>query len=117
MKIVPNPPNIAKYRLSTKEYAIVAFLALGLEMPEICSRMFICSKTFKNHMSRIYVKLGMHSNIPGRSARLRIIIMMLEDESLILVPEAHPEPFDERNKAIPYTQQPLFRQTTNTTPK
>jgi two-component system, NarL family, response regulator DegU len=47
--------------LSERELEIVELIAEGLSNKEITSRLYLSEKTVKNHITRIFLKLGMYS--------------------------------------------------------
>lgn len=52
--------------LTTREVELMACLAQGLSNAEIAGRLFLSEKTVKNHLGRIYAKLG----VAGRGAAI-----------------------------------------------
>ena len=47
--------------LSTREIEVMSMIAGGLTNGEIAARLFLAEKTVKNHVRRIYSKLGVHN--------------------------------------------------------
>lgn len=48
----------ARFRLSTREVEVLGELALGASNQEIARTLYVAEKTVKNHLNRIYPKLG-----------------------------------------------------------
>ena len=55
--------------LSTREIEVMSLIADGHTNGEIATHLFLAEKTVKNHVRRIYSKLGVH-NPPGRHRAL-----------------------------------------------
>lgn len=51
-------PTIEGSTLSRRELQVLALLAEGLQYKEIATRLYIAAPTVKQHLSRIYSKLG-----------------------------------------------------------
>jgi DNA-binding NarL/FixJ family response regulator len=49
------------HRLSAREVEVMALIAEGQTNGEIAARLFLAEKTVKNHVRRIYSKLGVGS--------------------------------------------------------
>jgi DNA-binding NarL/FixJ family response regulator len=47
--------------LSTREIEVMSMIAGGLTNGEIATHLFLAEKTVKNHVRRIYSKLGVHN--------------------------------------------------------
>jgi DNA-binding NarL/FixJ family response regulator len=47
--------------LSTREIEVMSLIAGGHTNGEIAARLFLAEKTVKNHVRRIYSKLGVHN--------------------------------------------------------
>lgn len=47
--------------LSAREIEVMSLIAGGHTNPEIAARLFLAEKTVKNHVRRIYSKLGVHN--------------------------------------------------------
>jgi DNA-binding NarL/FixJ family response regulator len=47
--------------LSTREIEVMSLIAGGHTNGEIAARLFLAEKTVKNHVRRIYSKLGVHT--------------------------------------------------------
>ena len=47
--------------LSAREMEVMSLIAGGHTNPEIAARLFLAEKTVKNHVRRIYSKLGVHN--------------------------------------------------------
>jgi DNA-binding CsgD family transcriptional regulator len=60
---VDEPSRLA---LSARETEVMALIAGGHTNGEIAARLFLAEKTVKNHVRRIYSKLG----VPNRSAAI-----------------------------------------------
>jgi DNA-binding CsgD family transcriptional regulator len=54
-----SPPEI--HRLSAREMEVMSLIADGQTNGEIAARLFLAEKTVKNHVRRIYSKLGVGS--------------------------------------------------------
>lgn len=52
------PPDLG---LSTREAEIMSLIAGGRTNGEIAAQLFLAEKTVKNHVNRIYAKLGVGS--------------------------------------------------------
>jgi DNA-binding NarL/FixJ family response regulator len=52
------PEGAAGLRLSAREAEIMSLIADGRTNGEIATRLFLAEKTVKNHVNRIYSKLG-----------------------------------------------------------
>jgi DNA-binding NarL/FixJ family response regulator len=65
LRRAPGPANDADQTglgsLSAREREILNLLARGRSNREISEELFITNKTVKNHLSRVYEKLGVHS--------------------------------------------------------
>ena len=53
-----DPPGLG---LSTREAEIMSLIAGGRTNGEIAAQLFLAEKTVKNHVNRIYAKLGVGS--------------------------------------------------------
>jgi len=51
----------ASLGLSTREIEVMSLIAGGHTNGEIAARLFLAEKTVKNHVRRIYSKLGVHN--------------------------------------------------------
>jgi DNA-binding CsgD family transcriptional regulator len=51
----------AGHGLSAREIEVMALIAGGHTNGEIAAHLFLAEKTVKNHVRRIYSKLGVHS--------------------------------------------------------
>jgi DNA-binding NarL/FixJ family response regulator len=51
----------ARLGLSTREIEVMSMIAGGHTNGEIATRLFLAEKTVKNHVRRIYSKLGVHN--------------------------------------------------------
>jgi DNA-binding NarL/FixJ family response regulator len=59
LRVVPTPrPALAGERLSKRERDIMNGIARGLSNDEIAQVLFISKKTVKNHINRLFAKLG-----------------------------------------------------------
>jgi DNA-binding NarL/FixJ family response regulator len=54
-----SPPEV--HRLSAREVEVMSLIADGQTNGEIAARLFLAEKTVKNHVRRIYSKLGVGS--------------------------------------------------------
>jgi DNA-binding CsgD family transcriptional regulator len=55
-------PSMSRpHGLSLREAEIMGLIAAGHSNPEIASRLVLAEKTVKNHVNRIYAKLGAQS--------------------------------------------------------
>ena len=66
----PGPPQALLDQLTPREAEIMAALAQGLTNAEIARLLFLSEKTVKNHLNRIYVKVGLRSRAEAVSAWL-----------------------------------------------
>ena len=64
-----------RWRLSPRERQIVTLLANGCSNQEIANRLGLRLQTVKNHLSRIYRKLG----VPNR---VQLAVLVVQKESL-----------------------------------
>ena len=55
------PGDAAALGLSAREAEIMSLIAGGHTNGEIAARLFLAEKTVKNHVNRIYAKLGVGS--------------------------------------------------------
>ncbi len=51
----------ARLGLSAREIEVMSMIADGHTNGEIATRLFLAEKTVKNHVRRIYSKLGVHN--------------------------------------------------------
>jgi DNA-binding NarL/FixJ family response regulator len=51
----------ASLGLSTREIEVMSLIAVGHTNGEIAAHLFLAEKTVKNHVRRIYSKLGVHT--------------------------------------------------------
>ena len=60
--------------LTSREREVLAHLALGLTNAQIASELHVSNKTVRNHLSNVFVKLGIsdrgHAIVLAREARL-----------------------------------------------
>lgn len=56
-------PRLLDADLSTRELEIVALAAQGFDNKDIAERLYLSDKTVRNHLSRIYQKLGVSNRI------------------------------------------------------
>lgn len=56
-------PTTGMWRFSPRERQIVTFLATGCSNQEIADRLGLRLQTVKNHLSRIYRKLGVPNRV------------------------------------------------------
>ena len=59
----PQGPAATSPRVSPRERQIVAFIATGCSNREIAARMGLRTQTVKNHLCRIYRKLGLPNRV------------------------------------------------------
>ncbi|MEW9534346.1 LuxR C-terminal-related transcriptional regulator [Microbispora sp. NPDC049125] len=57
---VDNPPGMG---LSKREAEVMELIATGHSNGQIAQRLFLSEKTVKNHVNRIYAKLGVESRV------------------------------------------------------
>ncbi len=57
----PSVSSVPGLGLSTREAEIMSLIADGRTNGEIATRLFLAEKTVKNHVNRIYSKLGVGS--------------------------------------------------------
>jgi DNA-binding NarL/FixJ family response regulator len=55
--------KIDNYKLSPREKEIVIHLCKGMQIKEICAKLFISVHTIKNHIRQVYVKCGVQNRI------------------------------------------------------
>jgi ATP/maltotriose-dependent transcriptional regulator MalT len=53
----------AELGLSKRETEVMELIAIGCSNGEIAQRLFLSEKTVKNHVNRIYAKLGVDSRV------------------------------------------------------
>jgi DNA-binding CsgD family transcriptional regulator len=58
---VSDGPSLPGLRLSARELEVMALIAGGHTNGEIAAHLFLAEKTVKNHVRRIYSKLGVDS--------------------------------------------------------
>ncbi|MEV0663669.1 response regulator [Actinomadura luteofluorescens] len=63
---------IERFGLSAREIAIVDLVARGLSNREIAGRLFLAEKTVKNHLNRVYPKIGVSSRSGAIALWLRL---------------------------------------------
>jgi DNA-binding NarL/FixJ family response regulator len=56
-----NMPSLPSMRLSARELEVMSLIAGGHTNGEIAAHLFLAEKTVKNHVRRIYSKLGVDS--------------------------------------------------------
>jgi DNA-binding NarL/FixJ family response regulator len=56
-----SPDDAPDLGLSARETEIMSLIAGGLTNGEIAAQLFLAEKTVKNHVNRIYSKLGVRS--------------------------------------------------------
>lgn len=61
----PQPSRVAG--LSSREAEIMALIAAGHSNGQIAERLVLAEKTVKNHVNRIYAKLGVGSRLAAIS--------------------------------------------------
>ena len=59
----PQDPSAQSPRFSPRERQIVAFIATGCSNREIAARMGLRTQTVKNHLCRIYRRLGLPNRV------------------------------------------------------
>lgn len=64
--------------LSDREEEVLSLVAGGLTTPEIAERLFISSRTVKNHLSSIYDKLGVGDKTQALIRAVRLGIVRIE---------------------------------------
>jgi len=57
----PSLPSLPNLRLSARELEVMSLIAGGHTNGEIAAHLFLAEKTVKNHVRRIYSKLGVDS--------------------------------------------------------
>ncbi|MFS8524967.1 MAG: response regulator transcription factor [Limnochordales bacterium] len=70
--------------LSARELEVLCLIAKGYTNQEIARRLFISPHTVKNHVSRIYQKLGMddRTKVALWAVRLGLVSLDAEDEDV-----------------------------------
>jgi ATP/maltotriose-dependent transcriptional regulator MalT len=53
----PKPELLEKYRLSKREYEVLALIAQGYSNQEIAEILFVSLNTIKTHSSNVFLKL------------------------------------------------------------
>jgi len=61
----------ASLGLSAREIEVMSLIAGGRTNGEIAAHLFLAEKTVKNHVRRIYSKLGVHNRPAGRVSGAR----------------------------------------------
>jgi DNA-binding NarL/FixJ family response regulator len=51
------------YKLSPREKEIVIHLCKGIQIKEICAKLFISVHTIRNHIRHVYIKCGVQNKI------------------------------------------------------
>lgn len=64
--------------LSDREEEVLSLVAAGLTNPEIATRLFISTRTVKNHLSSIYDKLGVGDKTQALIRAVRLGIVRVE---------------------------------------
>lgn len=69
-------------QLSVREREVLCLIAKGLTNDEIAAKLFISPHTVKNHVSRIYQKVGMddRTKVAIWAVRLGIVSLDADDE-------------------------------------
>lgn len=57
----PGPRGAARFELSLREAEVMELIVQGCSNRDIAQRLFLAEKTIKNHVNRIYAKLGVSS--------------------------------------------------------
>jgi DNA-binding NarL/FixJ family response regulator len=57
----PSTPDTGRFGLSAREAEVMELIVQGRSNSEIAGRLFLAEKTVKNHVNRIYAKLGVTS--------------------------------------------------------
>jgi DNA-binding NarL/FixJ family response regulator len=57
----PGMPETGRFGLSAREAEVMELIVRGCSNSEIAGRLFLAEKTVKNHVNRIYAKLGVTS--------------------------------------------------------
>jgi DNA-binding CsgD family transcriptional regulator len=98
-RVAPNGASAASeggasesHRLSAREAEVMSLIADGQTNGQIAARLFLAEKTVKNHVRRIYSKLGVGSR-PAAIAYWRAA-------RLAALPAAWPAAYPRRPKAI-----------------
>ncbi|MFS8582306.1 MAG: response regulator transcription factor [Limnochordales bacterium] len=70
--------------MSARELEVLCLIAKGYTNQEIARRLFISPHTVKNHVSRIYQKLGMddRTKVALWAVRLGLVSLDAEDEDV-----------------------------------
>ena len=63
---------IERFGLSAREIAILDLVVRGLSNREIAGRLYLAEKTFKNHLNRVYPKIGVSSRSGAIALWLRL---------------------------------------------
>lgn len=63
--------KLSKYHLTTREMEILELIAKGLKTPTIAEQLCISDTTVRNHLKKIFAKMGVHSRAEAISLALR----------------------------------------------
>lgn len=58
---VAAPAEVARFDLSAREAEVMILISQGVSNKDIAQRLYLAEKTVKNHVNRIYAKLGVTS--------------------------------------------------------
>ncbi len=69
------PPAVARFGLSPREYGVLLVLAEGRTNREIADRLFISERTVAVHVRRILAKLGVSGRVEAAGVAIRLGLM------------------------------------------
>ena len=70
--ITTQPPGVARFGLSPREYGVLLVLAEGRTNREIADRLFISERTVAVHVRRILAKLGVSGRVEAAGVAIRL---------------------------------------------
>ena len=77
------PPAVAKFGLSPREYGVLLVLAEGRTNREIADRLFISERTVAVHVRRILSKLGVSGRVEAAGVAIRLGLLPDEPAALL----------------------------------
>jgi DNA-binding NarL/FixJ family response regulator len=70
--VTVQPPAVARFGLSPREYGVLLVLAEGRTNREIADRLFISERTVAVHVRRILAKLGVSGRVEAAGVAIRL---------------------------------------------
>ncbi len=70
--VADQPPTVARFGLSPREYGVLLVLAEGRTNREIADRLFISERTVAVHVRRILAKLGVSGRVEAAGVAIRL---------------------------------------------